>query len=114
MKTCDKCDGEIVKGRCSCGVWGTKEDFPEVSCLIDSMELYARVCKEKNDYSPLGGTDTNGICIMLFTGDPKSCDKVKRYIKTLSVESCKEREEEAEGLREMIIETVKQYNSGEK
>jgi hypothetical protein len=88
MRThCDKCKSEIVEDKCSCGVWGDREDFPDIHPYEAAMLKYNELCEEHGDYSALGGDHFTGTCIVIFKGNYDKCMKVKEYVDSLEVKN---------------------------
>jgi len=78
---CDKCNGPIKDGECSCGIWyDNGDDLPLVLKLIKQSTSEF----EKLHVNLLGFDDVpSGTAGVFFRGDFEMCEKVKDYVKKL-------------------------------
>ena len=50
--------------------------------IENTLYSYDIVCKQWNDETPLAVDHISGSCIVLFKGDYKMCEEIKKYILT--------------------------------
>lgn len=75
MKNCDMCGSKIESGKCSCGVWMTKEEM--AGCpFVESIELF----HEMKTFTFTGDAPHLGCAVVFFRGDYNDCEKVEKFI----------------------------------
>lgn len=75
MNNCDMCGSEIKDGKCSCGIWLSKEEME--NCPIKkSIEKF----HDTKTFSLTGYAPHLGCAVVYFRGDFNDCKKIEKFI----------------------------------
>jgi hypothetical protein len=80
LEFCDKCHGQILEGRCDCGVWMPKNKSPK---HFQAMEAAILAYVEAGCNEIISGDHYTGNCIVIFKGNHQDVMKVKEFIRKL-------------------------------
>jgi hypothetical protein len=75
MKNCDMCGTEIIDGRCSCGIWKSKEEMQD--CPMNKAVEHFH---EMNQFTMTGDAPHLGCGVVFFRGDYNDCKKIVKFI----------------------------------
>lgn len=75
MNNCDMCGTEIKEGKCSCGIWKSKEEMEN-----DPMMLGLEQFHEMKQFTFTGDMPHLGCAVVYFRGDYNDCKKVEKFI----------------------------------
>ncbi len=80
MEKCDKCNSDIVDGKCHCDFWRKSERQSEVINVFErGIVAYDYLFYHKK-VGKVAGDHQDGNCMVLFKGDHDLCVKVKEFI----------------------------------
>ncbi len=75
MDNCDMCGTKIEHGKCSCGVWLSKEEMQN-NPLKNSIEYFHDMKK----FTLTSDAPHLGVAVVFFRGDYYDCKKVEKFI----------------------------------
>jgi hypothetical protein len=72
---CDMCGTKIENGKCTCGVWVSKDEMKDHP-FLKSIEHF----HEMKKFTFTSDAAHLGCAIVLFRGDYNDCQKVQKFI----------------------------------
>lgn len=72
---CDMCGSKIQDGKCSCGIWTSKEEMEN-----DVMKKAVEKFHDMKKFTLTGDAPHLGCAVIFFRGDYNDCKKVEKFI----------------------------------
>ena len=73
--SCDMCGTKIVDGKCSCGIWKSKEEMIDNPIMLALEEFH-----DMKKFTLTGDAPHLGCAVVFFRGDYNDCKKVEKFI----------------------------------